>query len=139
MKNTPKWLIHLLGGNETYSGEQVTTKEAMNIAVVYACVRILSNHVAMLPLQLFRNKGGKRIRASDHEIAKIIEFRPNPYMTPFQFKQTMESHRQLYGNAFAEIEWSSTAIANLLTLESYEGHLGTAQLFKVPFHSKRKS
>ena len=114
LKTPNKWLIHLLGGNETYSGEQVTTKEAMNIAAVYACVRILSNHVAMLPLQLFRNKGGKRIRASDHEIARIIEFRPNPYMTPFQFKQTMESHRQLYGNAFAEIEYSKTGYPKAL-------------------------
>ncbi len=114
LNNPSKWLIHLLGGNDTYSGEQVTTKEAINIAVVYACVRILSNHVAMLPLQLFKNKAGKRIRASDHEIAKIIEFRPNPYMTPFQFKQTMESHRQLYGNAFAEIEWSKNGYPKAL-------------------------
>ena len=114
LKEPNKWLIHLLGGQNTYSGENVTTKEAMNIAAVYACVRILSNHVAMLPLQLFKNKGGKRIRASDHEIAKIIEFRPNPYMTPFQFKQTMEAHRQLFGNAYAEIEWSKTGYPKAL-------------------------
>ncbi len=104
--DTPnKWLINLIGGKETYAGESVTTETAMNIAAVYACIRILSNHVAMLPLQLYQEVRGKKKRIHDHPIAKIIETRPNPYMTPFQFKQTMEAHRQLYGNAYAEIEW----------------------------------
>lgn len=100
-----KWLINLIGGNNTYSGENVTAETAMNIAAVYACVRILSNHVAMLPLQLYQEVRGKKKRIHDHPIARLIETRPNPYMTPFQFKQTMEAHRQLYGNAYAEIEW----------------------------------
>ena len=104
--STPnKWLINLIGGNDTYSGETVNTDTAMNIAAVYACVRILSNHVAMLPLQLYQEVRGKKKKIHDHPIARLIETRPNPYMTPFQFKQTMESHRQLYGNAYAEIEW----------------------------------
>lgn len=101
-----KWLINLIGGNQTYSGENVDTESAMSIAAVYACVRILSNHVAMLPLQLYQESRGKKKRIRDHPIAKLIETRPNPYMTPYQFKQTMEAHRQLYGNAYAEIEWN---------------------------------
>lgn len=109
-----KWLINFIGGNETYSGESVDTSTAINIAVVYACIRILSNHVAMLPLQLFQETRGKKKRIHDHPIAKLIETRPNPYMTPFQFKQTMEAHRQLYGNAYAEIEWSKTGYPKAL-------------------------
>lgn len=105
LKTPNSWLINLIGGNDTYSGETVTTDTAMNIAAVYACVRILSNHVAMLPLQLYQEVRGKKKRIHDHPIARLIETRPNPYMTPFQFKQTMEAHRQLYGNAYAEIEW----------------------------------
>lgn len=114
LTNPSKWLINFIGGNETYSGESVTTDTAMNIAAVYACVRILSNHVAMLPLQLFQEVRGKKKRIHDHPIAKLIETRPNPYMTPFQFKQTMEAHRQLYGNAYAEIEWSKTGYPKAL-------------------------
>lgn len=114
VKTPNKWLINLIGGNDTYSGESVTTDTAMNIAAVYACIRILSNHVAMLPLQLFQESRGKKKRIHDHPIAKLIETRPNPYMTPFQFKQTMEAHRQLYGNAYAEIEWSKTGYPKAL-------------------------
>lgn len=105
LKNPSKWLIDLIGTKDTYSGENVTTDVAMNIAAVYACIRILSNHVAMLPLNLYQETRGKKKKIHDHPIAKLIEIRPNPYMTPFQFKQTMEAHRQLYGNAYAEIEW----------------------------------
>ena len=114
LKAPNKWLINLIGGNDTYSGENVTTDTAMNIAAVYACIRILSNHVAMLPLQLYQESRGKKKRIHDHPIAKLIETRPNPYMTPFQFKQTMEAHRQLYGNAYAEIEWSKTGYPKAL-------------------------
>lgn len=109
-----KWLINLIGGNETYSGENVDTATAINIAAVYACIRILSNHVAMLPLQLYQEIRGKKKRVRNHPITKLIETRPNPYMTPFQFKQTMEAHRQLYGNAYAEIEWSKTGYPKAL-------------------------
>lgn len=112
--NPSKWLINIIGGPETYAGEQVNTDVAMNIAAVYACVRILSNHVAMLPIQLYKNVAGKRKRAPDHPVAKLIETRPNPYMTPFQFKQTMEAHRQLYGNAYAEIQYSNSGYPKAL-------------------------
>lgn len=112
--NPSKWLINIIGGNDTYAGEKVNSDIAMNVAAVYACVRILSNHVAMLPLQVYQNTNGKRKRVTDHPIAKIIENRPNPYMTPFQFKQTMEAHRQLYGNAYAEIEFSKTGYPKAL-------------------------
>ena len=68
-----KWLLHLIGGNETYSGESVDTSTAMNIAAVYACVRILSNHVAMLPLQLYQETRGKKKRIQNHPISKTNE------------------------------------------------------------------
>ena len=44
------------------SGETVTEKTAMQIATVYACVRLLAESVASLPLHLYRvtdDEGGK--------------------------------------------------------------------------------
>ena len=112
--NPQDWFIKTMQGNRTFAGENVTSESALNIAVVYACIRILSNHIAMLPLQMYKNQNGKRKRITDHIISKLIEVRPNPYMTPFQFKQTMESHRQLYGNAYAEIQWSKNGYPKAL-------------------------
>ena len=48
---------------------------------------------------------GKKIKDERHAVTQLLENRPNPYMTPFDFKMTMEAHRQLYGNAYAEIQF----------------------------------
>lgn len=105
-KTPAQWFIDFLGGEESSAGEQVTAETAIRTSTVYACVKIISNHIAMLPCQLYKiSKDGKRERDKKHKVSKLIESRPNTYMTPFEFKQIMESHRQLYGNAYAEIEW----------------------------------
>ena len=46
------------------SGERVDEKSAMQIATVYACVRLLAESVASLPLHLYRITEGKGGRPS---------------------------------------------------------------------------
>lgn len=101
-----EWFINFLGGGSTASGTNVSSSTAIRNSTVYTCIKIIANHIAMLPIQtFFLDKQGQRIRDKKHAVAKLIETRPNPYQTPFEFKQMMEAHRQLFGNAFAEIEW----------------------------------
>ena len=56
-----------MGGSS--SGKVVTERTAMQMTAVYACVRILSEAVAGLPLNLYRynNDGGKE-KALDHPL-----------------------------------------------------------------------
>jgi len=77
----------------------------MKMATVYACIRLLSQSVAKLPLHVYNDKNGKKEKDEKHPVTYLLENRPNPYMTPFDFKMTMEAHRQLYGNAYAEIQF----------------------------------
>lgn len=100
-----KWFVNWINGGETSSGEVVNEETAMKMAAVYACIRLLSQSVAKLPLHVYNNKGGKKIKDERHAVTQLLETRPNPYMTPFDFKMTMETHRQLYGNAYAEIQF----------------------------------
>jgi HK97 family phage portal protein len=100
-----KWLINWITGGETESGETVSEETAMKMASVYACIRLLSQSVAKLPLHTYTTKSGKKEREYNHAVAYLLENRPNPYMTPYEFKETMEMHRQLYGNAYAEIQF----------------------------------
>lgn len=100
-----KWFVNWINGGETSSGEVVNEETAMKMAAVYACIRLLSQSVAKLPLHVYNNKGGKKIKDERHAVTQLLENRPNPYMTPFDFKMTMEAHRQLYGNAYAEIQF----------------------------------
>ena len=88
------------------SGERVDEKSAMQIATVYACVRLLAETVAGLPLHLYRytDKEGKgKEMAKDHPLYKILYRQPNPEMTSFSFRETMLVQLLLWGNCYAQI------------------------------------
>ena len=87
------------------SGERVDEKSAMQIATVYACVRLLAETVAGLPLHLYRTKdgGSAKERATDHPLYKLLYRQPNPEMTSFSFREVMMTHLLLWGNCYAQI------------------------------------
>ena len=90
---------------QSTSGERVDEKSAMQIATVYACVRLLAESVASLPLHLYRvtnDEGGKE-KARDHPLYKILYRQANPEMTSFSFREVMMTHLLLWGNAYAQI------------------------------------
>ena len=75
---------------QSTSGERVDEKSAMQIATVYACVRLLAESVASLPLHLYHitsDKGGKE-KARDHPLYRILNRQANPEMTSFSFRGT---------------------------------------------------
>ena len=78
----------------TGSGERVDERTAMQIVTVYACVRLLSNTIAGLPLHLFRytGKGEDKELATDHPLYKILYRQPNPEMTSFSFWESLMCH-----------------------------------------------
>ena len=88
----------------TSSGKRVNERTAMQITAVYACIRILSESIAQLPLHLYKyNKVGGKERAVDHSLYKLLHDEPNPEMTSFVFRETLMTHLLLYGNAYAQI------------------------------------
>jgi len=91
-----------LGG--TSSGKAVNERTAMQMTAVYACVRILSEAIAGLPLHLYRYRedGGKE-KATDHPLYCLLHDEPNPEMSSFVFRETLMTHLLLWGNAYAQI------------------------------------
>lgn len=90
-------------GNST-SGKRVNERSAMQMTAVYACVRILSEAIAGLPLHLYmyNDKGGKE-KAIDSSLYFLLHDEPNPEMTSFAFRETLMTHLLLWGNAYAQI------------------------------------
>ena len=86
------------------AGKAVTERSAMQMTAVYACVRILSEAVAGLPLHFYRYKeDGSKEKALDHNLYHIIHDEPNPEMSSFVFRETLMTHLLLWGNAYAQI------------------------------------
>ena len=106
LANPDRWLTEVLGGGSTTdSGITVSEDNALQLSAVYACVRVLSETLASLPLPVYRRlrPRGKE-RAVDHYLYRILHDRPNPDMSSVTFRETLQSHVALWGNAYAEIE-----------------------------------
>ena len=91
-----------MGGSA--SGKQVNERTSMQMTAVYSCVRILSEAVASLPLNVYRytDTGGKE-KAINHSLYRLLHDEPNPEMSSFIFRETLMTHLLLWGNAYAQI------------------------------------
>lgn len=102
-QSPPGWIVKNYG-METSAGIDISEEGALNATAVMACVRILAESVASLPLITYRRlaDGGKG-RAINHSLYRILHDAPNPEMTSFQWRETMMGHLCLWGNAYSEI------------------------------------
>jgi HK97 family phage portal protein len=85
------------------SGKTVNEKTALQTTVVYACVRILSETIASLPLHTYKYTAGGKEKVTNHPLYYLLHDEPNPEMTSFVFRETLTSHLLLWGNAYAQI------------------------------------
>lgn len=109
-RDAPKVEDRTVGSSFTFfmgnssSGKSVTERSAMQMTAVYACVRILSEAVAGLPLHFYRYKeDGSKEKAIDSNLYHLLHDEPNPEMSSFVFRETLMTHLLLWGNAYAQI------------------------------------
>lgn len=84
------------------AGKTVTTQTAMQLTVVCACVRILAEAVAGLPLHMYRYTDRGKEKAIDNRLYYLLHDEPNPEMTSFTFRETMMAQLLTNGNAYAQ-------------------------------------
>jgi HK97 family phage portal protein len=85
------------------AGTHVSEHTALQTAAVYACIRVISETVASLPLHVYRRDPTGAVPAPEHRLYRLLHFAPNPEMTSFSFRETLLSHLLLHGNAYAQI------------------------------------
>jgi HK97 family phage portal protein len=87
----------------TTAGIHVNSFTALQQVAVYACVQLLSEDVAKLPLQIWRgDPAGERKPATDHFLYRLLK-RPNDWQTRFEFVEMMTASLALRTNAYAVI------------------------------------
>jgi HK97 family phage portal protein len=92
------------GGATTTTGEVVSPEHAMTLSTVWACVRLVSETVAAMPLHLYELlESGDRRLARELPLYTILNRQPNERQTAVEFWQMMVSHMLLRGNGYARI------------------------------------
>ena len=108
-------------GLDTWSGESVNAEKAFGLVTVYACVKIIAEGIAKLPLQVFERSGDRRektlaISGVGADIYEILHFEPNEWQTSFEFREMMVGHAVLRGNAYAFINRVRGKVVELLPI-----------------------
>ena len=85
------------------AGKSVTAQTAIQLSTVYACVRVISETVASLPLGVYEATDDGNLKAGDHPLYHLLHDEPNAEMTSFVFREVMLAHLLLYGNSYSQI------------------------------------
>lgn len=89
----------------THAGTFVSEFVALNLPAVYACVGIISDAVAQLPIRMAQEQKSGRVKpVTEHDTLELVASQPNPFMTEFSWQQAVQSHSLLWGNGYSEIQ-----------------------------------
>lgn len=100
LKDTVGWLLDFFAGG---TSESVNPEKALSHAPIWYAMNRICGHVGQLPLDLHKRLDRGSEKAKGHPAYRIAKTRPNHYQTPFQFKQQLQSHALMWGNARAYI------------------------------------
>ena len=87
----------------SWSGKSVNPQNSIQVSVVYACVRVIAETIASLPLGVFEDTGDGSRKAADHPLYRLLHDEPNEEMTSFVMRETMMTHLLLWGNSYSQI------------------------------------
>lgn len=88
----------------TQTAAPVTVDTALQLSAVWACVRLIAESVASLPVIIYKREGETRTRVYDHPLARLFSGKVNRWQTRLEFFETMTMQLALHGNAYALIQ-----------------------------------
>lgn len=109
--------VKLAATGRVASGQSVTPDSAMSLAAVWACVRLISETVATMPLMLYQTGAdGSRTVASSDPLYPLLHQAPNADNTAVEFWEGVALALCLWGNAYARKEMSGGRLVSLTPL-----------------------
>ena len=88
------------------NGDTITVSEevVMQVAAVYACVKLISETMATVPFFTYKRlKPEGKERDTDHDLDYIFTTKPNRWMTAVPFKERLQRDLLLDGNSYCQI------------------------------------
>ena len=93
------------GGSRSAAGVRIDANNAHQVSAVFACLRVIAETVASLPLHVLERTpgGGKRI-ARELPLYRQLHAQPNGWQTSFEWREQAVFHVGLWGDAFSELK-----------------------------------
>ncbi len=118
ISNTDFWLLKAIQRSSgSAAGVSVTADSALAVSAVYACVKVLAETIASLPLMLYERKGDGKEPASKHPLYPLLHDAPNDLQTSFEWREDLVAHIALRGNTYNQkVESGSGKLLELIPL-----------------------
>lgn len=98
------WFSATVGATPTQAGPIVTHRTAMRNAAVWACVTLIAETMATIPLDVYRRlPGGGKWPATDHYLYRLLHDRPNRWQTSVEWRELMFQWACLHGVGYSRI------------------------------------
>ena len=103
-------------GQRSGSGSFVDADRASGLATAQACISIVSQALASVPLNLYRRtENGGREKATDRPLFSTLHDMANETLTAFEAREWLIASLMLTGNAYAKIDWNGRGQAYKIT------------------------
>lgn len=94
----------------------VTEESALQLSAVWACVRLISQTVASLPIIVYERTDSGRVKRDSHWFARLMAHKPNRYQTRYEFIEYMIANLVLRGNCYAKIVRVGGRVVSLMPM-----------------------
>ena len=106
--NPKYWVYDALGVRDTSSGIVVNHDTSMNLAAYFACIRVIADDVAKIPLDvLSEDQFEVRNLNKSHPVCTLFRVKPNNFTTPSTYKAAMTHFALAWGNGFSRIVFNN--------------------------------
>lgn len=100
------------------TAKPVSFDSAMTLSAVFACVKILVESVATLPLQMFQLKSdGTRVQVKDHDVIRLLYNKPNRYQTRVEFFEQLMLNL-VAGNSYIKKDYIGKKLVSLQVINT---------------------
>jgi HK97 family phage portal protein len=88
---------------KTSSGVRINDETALRLAILYACVNVIAQDIAKVPLAMYRRKpDGGRVRVTDHPAVKLLR-KPTRHLTEVEWREQQQGRQLMRGNAYCHM------------------------------------
>jgi HK97 family phage portal protein len=99
--------------------------KVMNEVTYFTCLKMMSETMAKMPWKLYQRTDKGIVEPNNNETAQLMKVRPNPFMTPTTFWNTVEMNRCHFGNAYVYVR-------RRLKRKKYGGELKVMDMWIMP-------